>query len=280
MMMLSSSSPKDSYVDSGFECGPASPPDDHHLASIGGYGPMSSHFLARNQTNQPPPMSRTHQYRKVMKPLLERKRRARINKCLDELKDIMVTALQSEGESISKLEKADVLELTVKHLHKLKQQNALGLTPQATYVGKFRAGYTHCAQEVSKFMSQATPIDSHVSTRLLSHLGGCIQALEMMPPSAFSPPEDGPLSVVPLGLSSPPAKMDDHHPESLEGSFKDDQALDLSAKTPGDEDIARRRQLSRDSDSGNSSLGSHEENNNHHHPRLPPSDSDKSWRPW
>ena len=40
-----------------------------------------------------------------MKPLLERKRRARINKCLDNLKDLMVTALQSEGESITKLEK-------------------------------------------------------------------------------------------------------------------------------------------------------------------------------
>merc|ERR1712111_235181 len=71
------------------------------------------------------PMSRTHQYRKVMKPLLERKRRARINQSLDELKDLMVFALQSEGESITKLEKADVLELTVKHLRKLKRQQML-----------------------------------------------------------------------------------------------------------------------------------------------------------
>ena len=71
------------------------------------------------------PMSRTHQYRKVMKPLLERKRRARINTCLDELKDLMVDALQQEGESITKLEKADVLELTVRHLRKLKRQRTL-----------------------------------------------------------------------------------------------------------------------------------------------------------
>ncbi len=116
------------------------------------------------------PMSRTHQYRKVMKPLLERKRRARINKCLDELKDIMVGALQTEGESITKLEKADVLELTVRHLRKLKKQNALGLTPEATYAGRFRAGYTHCAQEVSKFVTAGgdkaeLEIDVHVSTR-------------------------------------------------------------------------------------------------------------------
>merc|ERR1711862_891814 len=66
------------------------------------------------------PMSRTQEYRKIVKPLIERKRRARINNCLDELKDLMMFALQSEGESISKLEKADVLELTVKHLRKLK----------------------------------------------------------------------------------------------------------------------------------------------------------------
>merc|ERR1719435_571265 len=100
------------------------------------------------------PMSRTHQYRKVMKPLLERKRRARINACLDELKDLMVFALQTEGESISKLEKADVLELTVSHLRKLKAHGALGLSPPAIHLERYRAGYTLCAAEVSKFVTQ------------------------------------------------------------------------------------------------------------------------------
>ena len=141
-----------------------------------------------SNTSDEAPMSRTTQYRKVMKPLLERKRRARINKCLDNLKDIMVNALQAEGESITKLEKADVLELTVKHLKKLKQQNALGLTPQATYAGRFRAGYSQCAQEVSKFMSQQKPseVDTQTSARLLSHLSSSIHALESMPPSVLS----------------------------------------------------------------------------------------------
>lgn len=41
------------------------------------------------------PVSRTYQYRKVMKPMLERKRRARINRCLDELKELMTNALQT-----------------------------------------------------------------------------------------------------------------------------------------------------------------------------------------
>ena len=68
----------------------------------------------------------------MIKPLLERKRRARINKCLDELKDLMVSALQKDGESITKLEKADVLELTVRHLRKLKSHGALGLRPSSS----------------------------------------------------------------------------------------------------------------------------------------------------
>jgi len=60
-----------------------------------------------------------------MKPLLERKRRARINKCLDELKDIMTGCLQAQGENVSKLEKADILELTVRHLRNLNQARKL-----------------------------------------------------------------------------------------------------------------------------------------------------------
>merc|ERR1712110_267981 len=77
----------------------------------------------------------------VIKPLIEKKRRARINACLDELKDLMVFALQTEGGSISKLEKADVLELTVKHLRKLKRQQMLALNPSLD-MDRFRAGFT------------------------------------------------------------------------------------------------------------------------------------------
>ena len=156
--------------------------------------------------------SRTHQYRKVMKPLLERKRRARINKCLDDLKDLMVYALKTEGDA--KLEKADILELTVRHMEKLKAQNALGLTPQATYAGKFRAGYSRCAQEVINFVSECPREQSSVHDRLVSHLSQCVHALESLPSSA---------AVVPA--VSPPAEPALRYPEpELE------KALDLSKK--------------------------------------------------
>jgi hypothetical protein len=166
----------------------------------------------------------------------------------------MVTALKSEGESITKLEKADVLELTVKYLRKLKRQNALGLTPSATYAAKFRVGYVHCAQDVSRFMSslqqsqQANAVDVHVSTRLLAHLANCCQALESMPSSvvsmAMSPPP------APAGPILPPAAMSPsycHVPSSafspVVSAFKDEavqfdvrgkenQAMDLTSKPP------------------------------------------------
>merc|ERR1711970_1071 len=122
------------------------------------------------------PMSRTHQYRKIVKPMLERKRRARINACLDELKDIMVFALQTEGESISKLEKADVLELTVKHLRKLKRQQMLSLNP-ALDMDRFHAGYTTCATEVSRTLA-STGVDISLGSRLMSHLGHKLNNIE------------------------------------------------------------------------------------------------------
>lgn len=126
------------------------------------------------------PVSRTYQYRKVMKPMLERKRRARINRCLDELKDLMVTALQAEGENVAKLEKADILELTVRHLHTLRAARRLTLTPENSYADRFRDGFTQCAQEVSTFLS--TPVAAAVhpaaGAQLMRHLGGCLRRLE------------------------------------------------------------------------------------------------------
>jgi len=122
------------------------------------------------------PMSKTDQYRKVMKPLIERKRRARINACLDELKDLMVYALQSEGESISKLEKADVLELTVKHLRKLKRQQMLAVNPGLD-MDRYRAGYTTCATEVSRCLA-STGVDVTIGSRLMSHLGNKLNTIE------------------------------------------------------------------------------------------------------
>merc|ERR1719208_178110 len=103
-------------------------------------------------------------------------RRARINSCLDELKDLMVFALQAEGESISKLEKADVLELTVNHLRKLKRQQMLSLNP-ALDLDRFHAGFTTCATEVSRSLA-SSGVDISIGSRLMGHLGHKLNTIE------------------------------------------------------------------------------------------------------
>jgi len=127
-----------------------------------------------------------------MKPLLERKRRARINRCLDELKDLMVVTLQAEGENVSKLEKADILELTVRHLHKLKRHNALGLrAADQAYADKFRAGFAHCATEVSNYLTsdvRSPPVDPSAGVKLLHHLGACMRKIDVVADTAGAPP--------------------------------------------------------------------------------------------
>merc|ERR1711997_1291436 len=88
----------------------------------------------------------------------------------------MVFALQTEGESISKLEKADVLELTVKHLRKLKRQQMLAVNPSLE-MDRFRAGYTQCATEVSRCLA-STGVDVTIGSRLMGHLGNKLNTIE------------------------------------------------------------------------------------------------------
>lgn len=138
-------------------------------------------MIAAAEMEQLQPISRTYQYRKVMKPMLERKRRARINRCLDELKELMVGALQAEGENVSKLEKADILELTVRHLRRLRREHRLAASP-VTDADRFRAGFTRCAAEVSRCLAATPGVDVHLGTRLMTHLGHRLNDMDKTAP--------------------------------------------------------------------------------------------------
>lgn len=156
------------------------------------------------------PVSRTYQYRKVMKPMLERKRRARINRCLDELKELMVTALQSEGENVSKLEKADILELTVRHLHKLRRQQRLAHANPVIHEDRFRAGFTQAANEVSRMLASIPGVDVTLGRTLMTHLGMSLNSMDKSKPlsiqtqqtNIFTTPPISPTSSLSSGYSS------------------------------------------------------------------------------
>ncbi|XP_064291948.1 transcription cofactor HES-6-like isoform X2 [Passer domesticus] len=105
--------------------------------------------------------------RKLRKPLIERKRRERINNCLDQLKETVVGAFHLD----SKLEKADILEMTVKHLQniqssKMMADSRVGLEAQQRY----STGYIQCMHEVHNLLLTCEWMDKSLGARLLNHL--------------------------------------------------------------------------------------------------------------
>ncbi|XP_030278017.1 hairy-related 3 [Sparus aurata] len=89
---------------------------------------------------------------KVSKPLMEKKRRARINKCLDQLKSLL-ESYYSTSIRKRKLEKADILELTVKHLRNL--QKIQSCTATASEFPDYQIGFRSCLANVNQYLMMA-----------------------------------------------------------------------------------------------------------------------------
>ncbi|EDL40031.1 hairy and enhancer of split 6 (Drosophila), isoform CRA_b [Mus musculus] len=185
--------------------------------------------------------------RKARKPLVEKKRRARINESLQELRLLLAGTevrrercrgegdLQGAPRSArpdstpfpsaqvqAKLENAEVLELTVRRVQgalrgRAREREQL----QAEASERFAAGYIQCMHEVHTFVSTCQAIDATVSAELLNHL---LESMPLREGSSFQdllgdslaglPGGSGRSSWPPGGspespLSSPPGPGDD-----------------------------------------------------------------------
>ncbi|KAI5619411.1 transcription factor HES-1, partial [Silurus asotus] len=125
------------------------------------------------------------EHRKSSKPIMEKRRRARINESLGQLKTLILDALKKDSSRHSKLEKADILEMTVKHLRNMQRaQMTAALNADPTVLGKYRAGFSECMNEVTRFLSTCEGVNAEVRTRLLGHLASCMSQLNAMNYSA------------------------------------------------------------------------------------------------
>lgn len=154
---------------------------------------------------------RRSENRRSNKPIMEKRRRARINNCLNELKSLILDALKKDPARHSKLEKADILEMTVKHVESLQRHQAV-LTAAAdpTIVNKFKAGWSECVTEIGRFPG----LETAVRRRLMDHLSSCLDDRRSTPSSSPPPPITVPVQaptttttiISPAGPSpSPPA---------------------------------------------------------------------------
>ncbi|XP_031779123.1 protein hairy [Nasonia vitripennis] len=117
--------------------------------------------------------------RRANKPLMEKRRRARINQSLAALKALILDSARLENTKHSKLEKADILELTVRHLQRQRSLAQPGLS-------RYKAGYQDCSREVSRYLDapdiitgNTTPLEPAFKQRLLRHLDSCVSELDL-----------------------------------------------------------------------------------------------------
>lgn len=119
---------------------------------------------------------RNSEPRRANKPLMEKRRRARINQSLAALKTLILDSAKADNTKHSKLEKADILELTVRHFQRHRSLDAPG-------VHHYRAGYADCVREVQRYLETPdahtmTVIDPGVRQRLLRHLDNCVAEVD------------------------------------------------------------------------------------------------------
>ncbi|KAL1777055.1 transcription factor HES-3 [Sigmodon hispidus] len=103
--------------------------------------------MGTEPTSRGSPSSSASSFRKVSKPLMEKKRRARINMSLGQLKSLLERHYSHQIRK-RKLEKADILELSVKYMKSL--QNSLqGLWPVPSGLD-YPSGFQGCLPRVSQ----------------------------------------------------------------------------------------------------------------------------------
>ncbi|KAJ8371212.1 hypothetical protein SKAU_G00112400 [Synaphobranchus kaupii] len=104
---------------------------------------------------------------------MEKKRRARINRCLDQLKTLLENYYTNNIRK-RKLEKADILELTVKHLRNL-QKIQHGPSVNAKFA-EYQAGYRSCLSGVNQYLLMADNSSARTCLNMLLHTSNIASA--------------------------------------------------------------------------------------------------------
>ncbi|KAJ1365783.1 Hairy and enhancer of split, variant 2 [Parelaphostrongylus tenuis] len=118
-----------------------------------------------------PPSPDFHGDRKMKKPMMEKLRRKRINDSLLYLKEFLLNVSPQQS---SKLEKADILEWTVRYLEEQRGNSSAASDAAALYrSGReegFARGFAHASQAVFSYLQMAMPHDFNPQAQQF-HLG-------------------------------------------------------------------------------------------------------------
>ncbi|XP_038871422.1 transcription factor HES-5-like [Salvelinus namaycush] len=101
---------------------------------------------------------------KLRKPVVEKLRRDRINNSIEQLKSLLVPEILNQQPD-SKLDKADILEMTVCILRQQQQNEPASSSSCSAPVNQ---GYSRCVQEIVHFLSK-DELKTQSKRSLLSH---------------------------------------------------------------------------------------------------------------
>ncbi|XP_014021680.2 transcription factor HES-5-like [Salmo salar] len=101
---------------------------------------------------------------KLRKPVVEKLRRDRINNSIEQLKSLLVPEILNQQPD-SKLDKADILEMTVCILRQQQQNQSVSSSSCSAPVNQ---GYSRCVQEIVHFLSK-DEVKTLSQRRLLRH---------------------------------------------------------------------------------------------------------------
>ncbi|TRY84377.1 hypothetical protein DNTS_025465 [Danionella cerebrum] len=111
------------------------------------------------------------QARKRRRGIIEKRRRDRINNSLSELRRLVPSAFEKQGSA--KLEKAEILQMTVDHLKMLHAAGGKGYFDAHALAMDYRGlGFRECLAETARYLSIIEGLDSTdpLRIRLVSHL--------------------------------------------------------------------------------------------------------------
>lgn len=78
--------------------------------------------------------------------------------------------------------------MTVKHLRAVqRQQMTAAMITDPNVVTKYRTGFNECAGEVMRYLSSVQGVSDETRTRVLTHLGGCLQTVNSPPVTVMDP---------------------------------------------------------------------------------------------
>ncbi|KAM8967683.1 hairy/enhancer-of-split related with YRPW motif protein 1 [Pelodytes ibericus] len=173
--------------------------------------------------------------RKRRRGIIEKRRRDRINNSLSELRRLVPSAFEKQGSA--KLEKAEILQMTVDHLKMLHTAGGKGYFDAHALAMDYRSlGFRECLAEVARYLSIIEGLDTAdpLRVRLVSHLNNYASQREAASTAHTSighipwggafghhPHLSHPLLLAQTphsSTNSTPSSSEPHHPSRIPGS--------------------------------------------------------------